>query len=56
MQIHDVDYLQALQRIKQSYQASPRMNTIRNGRERINRPLLQQELITIARRKAVEYE
>ena len=56
MRIYEDDYLHALQRIKQSYQASRRINIIKNHRDSINPPPLRQQLIIIAREKAVEYE
>jgi hypothetical protein len=56
MQIYKGDYLHALQKIKQDYQASRRINIIKNHRNGINPSPLRQQLIVIAREKAVEYE
>jgi len=56
MRIYEGDYLQALQRIKQGYQASRRINIIKSHIDSINPPLLRQQLIEIAREKAVKYE
>jgi len=56
MQIYEDNYLHALQRIKQSYQTSRRIDIIKNHRDSINPHPLRQQLIAIAREKAAEYE
>ena len=56
MRIYEDDYERALQRIKQGYQASRRINIIKNHKDSINPPPLRQQLIEIAREKGVECE
>ena len=56
MRTSEDDYLDALQRFKQGYQASRRINIIKNHKDSINPPPLRQQLIEIAREKGVEYE
>ena len=53
---YEENYLHALQRIKQGYQASRRINIIKNHRDSINPPPLRQQLIEIASEKGIEYE
>jgi hypothetical protein len=56
MQADEDNYLKALLRIKQSYQASRRIDILKNHRDSLYPPPLRQQLIEITRKKGVKYE